>query len=170
MRHKHSQVDHERFIKILEKEKAELEESLTKMEARLILTLRSLRKLERTTWAHSTLLLHKKMAQISHLTLLWCPRLDLNQHAVRHMLLRHTCIPISPLGPVIIISQVYRFYSATSLIAVFNSSINCFETARFSSSLISTQVLPRFSASKAVAIGKPVPLYGSFTFSWLMVP
>ena len=28
----------------------------------------------------------------------WCPRLDLNQHAVRHMLLRHTCIPISPLG------------------------------------------------------------------------
>ena len=37
-----------------------MEESLTKMEARLILTLRSLRKLERTTWAHSTLLLHKK--------------------------------------------------------------------------------------------------------------
>lgn len=28
----------------------------------------------------------------------WCPRLDLNQHALRHMLLRHTCIPISPLG------------------------------------------------------------------------
>ena len=32
MRHKHSQVDHERFIKILEKEKAELEELLTEME------------------------------------------------------------------------------------------------------------------------------------------
>ena len=40
MRHKRSQVDHERFIKILEKEKAELEESLTEMEARLILVLR----------------------------------------------------------------------------------------------------------------------------------
>ena len=98
MRHKRSQVDHERFIKILEKEKAELEESLTEMEARLILALGSLRKLERTTWAHSTLLFHKRIAQMSHLTLLWCPRLDLNQHAVRHMLLRHTCIPISPLG------------------------------------------------------------------------
>ena len=67
MRHKRSQVDHERFIKILEKEKAELEESLTEMEARLILVLKSLRKLERTTWAHSTLLLHKKMTQMSHL-------------------------------------------------------------------------------------------------------
>ena len=98
------------------------------------------------------------------------PETGLEPACTRHMLLRHTCIPISPLGPVIIISQVYRFYSATSLIAVFNSSINCFETARFSSSLISTQVLPRFSASKAVAIGKPVPLYGSFTFSWLIVP
>ena len=32
MRRKHSQVDHERFIKILEKEKAELEELLTEME------------------------------------------------------------------------------------------------------------------------------------------
>ena len=40
----------------------------------------------------------QKMTQMSHLTPLWCPRLDLNQHAVRHMLLRHTCIPISPLG------------------------------------------------------------------------
>ena len=49
MRHKCSQVDHERFIKILEKEKAELEESLTEMEARLILVLESLRKLECTT-------------------------------------------------------------------------------------------------------------------------
>ena len=28
----------------------------------------------------------------------WCARLDLNQHARRHMLLRHTCIPISPLA------------------------------------------------------------------------
>ena len=28
----------------------------------------------------------------------WCARLDLNQHAERHMLLRHTCIPISPLA------------------------------------------------------------------------
>lgn len=60
MRHKRSQVDHERFIKILKKEKTELEESLTKMEARLILALESLRKLECTTWAHSTLLFHKK--------------------------------------------------------------------------------------------------------------
>ena len=66
--------------------------------SRLILVLKSLRKLECTTWAHSTLLFHKKMTQMSHLTPLWCPRLDLNQHAVRHMLLRHTCIPISPLG------------------------------------------------------------------------
>lgn len=31
----------------------------------------------------------------------WCPRLDLNQHALRHMLLRHTCIPISPHGHII---------------------------------------------------------------------
>ena len=30
--------------------------------------------------------------------LFWCARLDLNQHARRHMLLRHTCIPISPLA------------------------------------------------------------------------
>ena len=30
----------------------------------------------------------------------WCARLDLNQHAERHMLLRHTCIPISPLAHV----------------------------------------------------------------------
>lgn len=73
MRHKRSQVDHERFIKILEKEKAEFEELLY-------------------------FVTPQKMAQMSHLTLLWCPRLDLNQHAVRHMLLRHTCIPISPLG------------------------------------------------------------------------
>ena len=32
------------------------------------------------------------------LILSWCARLDLNQHAERHMLLRHTCIPISPLA------------------------------------------------------------------------
>jgi len=58
MRHKRSQVDHERFIKILEKEKAELEESLTEMEARLILVLESLRKwdaqLEPTLLCYST--------------------------------------------------------------------------------------------------------------------
>ena len=35
----------------------------------------------------------------------WCPRLDLNQHALRHMLLRHTCIPISPLGHRLIIAR-----------------------------------------------------------------
>ena len=38
----------------------------------------------------------------------WCPRLDLNQHVLRHMLLRHTCIPISPLGQ-------YSDYSTYSL-------------------------------------------------------
>lgn len=39
-----------------------------------------------------------KMAQMSHLTFAWCPRQDLNLYALRHMLLRHACIPISPLG------------------------------------------------------------------------
>ena len=38
----------------------------------------------------------------------WCPRLDLNQHTFRHMLLRHTCIPISPHGHTTIISQNSR--------------------------------------------------------------
>ena len=40
----------------------------------------------------------------------WCPRLDLNQHALRHMLLRHTCIPISPHGHTIIIAQIGLSY------------------------------------------------------------
>ena len=35
----------------------------------------------------------------------WCPRQDLNLHALLHMLLRHTCIPISPLGLTYIITQ-----------------------------------------------------------------
>ena len=34
----------------------------------------------------------------------WCPRQDLNLHALLHMLLRHTCIPVSPLGRGSIIS------------------------------------------------------------------
>ena len=33
----------------------------------------------------------------------WCPEQDLNLHTLRHMLLRHTCIPISPLGRVFIL-------------------------------------------------------------------
>ena len=34
----------------------------------------------------------------------WCPGQDLNLHAVRHMLLRHTCLPVPPPGPGDIIS------------------------------------------------------------------
>ena len=44
----------------------------------------------------------------------WCARLDLNQHAERHMLLRHTCIPISPLA---LVKLPYNF------------SIKCAETS-----------------------------------------
>ena len=42
--------------------------------------------------------INKKPSKGLFSLLFWCARLDLNQHARRHMLLRHTCIPISPLA------------------------------------------------------------------------
>ena len=38
----------------------------------------------------------RSRAQFPRKIAIWCGWLDLNQHARRHMLLRHTCIPISP--------------------------------------------------------------------------
>ena len=37
------------------------------------------------------------------------PETGLEPARTKHMLLRHTCIPISPLGPVFIITQSYDF-------------------------------------------------------------
>ena len=64
---------------------------------------------ERCSWSTCQFYYSPKMTQMSHLCLLWCPRLDLNQHALRHMLLRHTCIPISPHGHIYILTQKRDF-------------------------------------------------------------
>ena len=51
----------------------------------------------RRLWHHRRLQ-QKRASSFFVARLLWCPEQDLNLHTLRHMLLRHTCIPISPSG------------------------------------------------------------------------
>ncbi len=49
---------------------------------------------------------NKAPTEVEALSLIWCPRTDLNRHSRRKRILNPSCIPISPLGQMRLIIRI----------------------------------------------------------------